>query len=250
MERQGPQKSQILTSILIAVMFAAFSSPSLADSSADVADLIQLIKTSKTKVLQSNQCDQGRAGYYEYPTEDGKGDTLVVCANNINIKDMSALWEVIAHESTHVMQACNGGTIWKDEYHPRMLRNLKEQAPHYALILEDYRGEEKMLELEAFNMELKSPAEVKQLFQEYCLSSRRPPRSTANPEEDNLSNLTGGREAFRELLAWASNNLSKEELKELAAILESKNREWIAQAIRSLQERYRQSQNLEEYRLF
>ena len=57
----------------------------------------------------------------------------------------------VFHESAHVMQACNGGLIW-EEYHPRMLRTLKNKAPHYYEILQQYRGGDFMIELEAFDV--------------------------------------------------------------------------------------------------
>ena len=43
-----------------------------------------------------------------------------------------------------------------------MTRNLKNVAPHYYQILQQYRGGDKMIELEAFDMELKTASEVKE----------------------------------------------------------------------------------------
>ena len=51
-----------------------------------------------------------------------------------------------------------------------MLRNLKNVAPHYYQILQQYRGGDKMIELEAFDMELQTASEVKELFFDICLN--------------------------------------------------------------------------------
>jgi len=224
--------------------------PVKADSANDVNDLIELIRSSGTKVVKSKECDGKYLGYYQSPTKDGKGDVLVICSNNIDMKDMSALWETVAHESTHVMQACHGGMLWKSEYHPRMLRNLKEQSPHYAEILNEYRGAEKMSELEAFDMELKSSSEVKQLFQEFCLSANAGPKPEVKPDTTSVYAIAGGRDAYLVLLTWASNNLSKSELKQLAADLDSNDPQRMTAAISKLQQQYQSQQRFEEYRLF
>ena len=106
---------------------AAIVSAARADSPRDIELLIRYIKESGTKVQKTN-CDASTLGFYQAPTEDGQGDRLVFCSNNIDFNDTSAVWEVLAHEGAHVMQACNRGLLWKDTYHPRMLRRLKEQA--------------------------------------------------------------------------------------------------------------------------
>ena len=61
--------------------------------------------------------------------------------NNIDENDPSSYWEVLAHESAHVMQACmNYEPIYKPNYHPSILRSLKQNAPHLAELLNEYRG--------------------------------------------------------------------------------------------------------------
>ena len=150
-------KKCLLSLLLLSAQLAGhaiFSASSKADSEKDLEELIGLVKQTGTKVLTSSNCEARISGFYLPPNKEGTGDRLVFCTNNIDLKDTSALWEVLAHEVAHVMQACAGGPIWKDIYHPRLLRGLKEQAPHYAEILNQYKGEDKLLELEAFDMEL------------------------------------------------------------------------------------------------
>ena len=158
--------SLIPTQLLIGLSLSA--GPAKADSWKDIEDLIEMVKSTGTKVQKTDDCDGQTMGYYQPPREDSSGDRLVFCTNNLDMEDVSAVWEVLSHESAHVMQACQGGLIWKEEFHPRMLRNLKNVAPHYYEILQQYRGGDKMIELEAFDMELKTASEVKELFFDAC----------------------------------------------------------------------------------
>ena len=228
-----------------------------ADTDKDIDYLIGLIKQTRTKVEKNDKCPGDTYGFYQYPQKDGTGDRLVFCTNNIDLEDTSAIWEVLAHEAAHVMQACNGGLLWKDEYHPRILRNLKERAPHYANILEQYRGQDKMYELEAFDMELKTAEKVTQYFLKFC--TEREASQTAEaptaPEGNNGSfgsvfAVVGGQESFKALMAWASENLTITEQKQLAEIMESGNYEQIKKALIELQARFNQSQIYRDYRLF
>ena len=82
--------------------------------------------------------------------------------------DPDAVWEVLVHEATHVMQACYAGPILKDTYIPRVLRELQETAPHYYAYLQQYRGDHKRVELEAFWMELRTPAVAMEFMNKYC----------------------------------------------------------------------------------
>ena len=225
---------------------------SYADSQKDIELLIDYVEQTGTKVQKSNNCDSSVMGFYQAPTQDGTGDRLVFCSNNINFNDNSIVWEVLAHESAHVMQACNRGLLWKAEYHPRILRGLKEQAPHYAQILNQYRGRDKMIELEAFDMELKPASEVINLFVRFCSGNNQQPRtaSSSNTSVDSILSIVGGEESYKALLAWAENNLSQQELEQLSTILKSGNVPTIKNALIRLMNRFNQAQSYENYRLF
>ena len=230
----------------------AVTPASRADSQKDIEQLIGYVKQSGTKVQKTDKCDASMMGFYQSPTEDGTGDRLVFCSNNIDFNDTSAVWEVLAHESAHVMQACNRGLLWKETYHPRMLRRLKEQAPHYAEILNQYRGRDKMMELEAFDMELKPADEVITLFAKFCSGNTQQPSTAASGSEsaESILSIVGGEESFKALLAWAKNNLSQQELQQLAATLKSENVPAIKRALVALMNRFNQAQSYENYRLF
>ena len=229
-----------------------------ADTNKDIQDFIGLIKQTGTKVQKSEKCPGDTYGFYQQPQKDGTGDRIVFCTNNIDLEDTSAVWEVLAHEGAHVMQACNGGLLWKDEYHPRMLRNLKERAPHYAKILNQYRGRDKMYELEAFDMELKTAQKVKRYFLEFCKEEQQVPQTAEaqpapsgnNSSVGSVLAVVGGEESFKTLMAWASENLTIQEQQQLMAILKSGDIEQIKKTLLSLQVRFNQDQSYQNYRLF
>jgi hypothetical protein len=152
-----------LTAAIAAIALAA---PSMATSWTDIEELTDLVKETGTKV-ESRDCPEGRLGYYRFDKANNI-DLLVVCKNNVDMKDSDAVWEVVAHEATHVMQACQGGPVIADNYVPRVLRELQETAPHYYAVLQEYRGDHKRVELEAFWMELRTPAVVMDWMVTYC----------------------------------------------------------------------------------
>ena len=229
-----------------------------ADTNKDIQDFIELIKQTGTKVQKSDKCPGDTYGFYQQPQKDGTGDRIVFCTNNIDLEDTSAVWEVLAHEGAHVMQACNGGLLWKDEYHPRMLRNLKERAPHYAKILDQYRGRDKMYELEAFDMELKTAQNVIRHFQEFCKEEEEAPQTAEvqpapagnNSSVGSVLAVVGGEESFKTLMAWAAENLTIQEQQQVMAIIKSGDIEKIKAVLLALQSRFNQSQTYQNYRLF
>ena len=155
------------------------------------------------------------------------------------------------------MQACQGGLIWKEEFHPRMLRNLKNVAPHYYQILQQYRGEDKMIELEAFDMELKTASEVKELFLEVCSRSDETPSQQQGGRSEATENavnsilaIVGGEASFKALMAWAAQNLTAEQLEGLKQILKSGDMTKIREVLLALQKAFNETKSYENYRLF
>jgi len=238
------------SAITAAAVLLSLSPASKADTQKDIEDLITMVKKTGTKVLKSNKCDEGVMGYYQFSKEKNL-DQLVLCTNNVNIKDVSAIWEIVSHESAHVMQACNGGPLWKEEYHPRMLRGLKAQAPHYARILKQYRGADKIVELEAFDMELRTPQEVKKLFYEYCMKPQdKSQGSAAVTLIDQMEAVVGGKEPLKALLGWAMKTLPPQQVEVIKQTINSKDFSRIKPMLLSLLGRYNDAMNYSNYRLF
>ena len=122
----------------------------------------------------SDQCPANHAGFYE---RDNEGrHRLVLCRNVVNLADVEAVWEVMAHESTHIMQACTGSTAIADESMPRTYRELRTRAPHYAKLINfGYPSSDQRLEAEAFWMELQDPQTVINLVRTLCAAGLRRP---------------------------------------------------------------------------
>ena len=149
-----------------AIASLAIAAPSMATSWTDIENLTSLVEETGT-VVEAIDCPEGRLGFYQYDKQNNI-DRLVICKNNVDTKDPDSVWEVVSHEATHVMQACHGGPVIADNYVPRVLRELQETAPHYYATLQQYRGDHKRVELEAFWMELRTPAVVMDWMVTYC----------------------------------------------------------------------------------
>ena len=143
-----------------------------------------------------------------------------------------------------------------------MIRNLKNVAPHYYQILQQYRGGDRMIELEAFDMELKTASEVKELFFDICSRSNgdnsngsATQEQGVKPEEvqeavNSILAIVGGEASFKALMAWASQTLTAEQLQGLKRVLESGDMAKIKEILLALQKAFNDSKNYESYRLF
>jgi hypothetical protein len=133
----------------------------------DIARLEEQIQAVGIATEVSRSCPANHAGFYE---DNGQGQRrLVICRNTVNMADADAVWEVMAHEATHIMQSCTGSSVIADQSMPRTYRDLQTMAPHYAkLIGESYPSNQRRLEAEAFWMELQTPEVVLQFFRRSC----------------------------------------------------------------------------------
>jgi hypothetical protein len=155
------------TSFLPLLLAIGLAAPAQAATPKDIQTLSNLVAQTGTDVLV-RKCPNKYAGYYEYD-KDTKVDRLILCENNIDMANANAVWETLAHESTHVMQACLGNTAFVEEEHPGIWRDIKVQAPHYAKILNsNYGSNDSIMEAEAFWMELQHPADVISYFEGTC----------------------------------------------------------------------------------
>jgi hypothetical protein len=152
--------------IAAAIAALAIATPAQAASHEDSYRLADLIKATGTTIV-AEKCRTPEAGNYHFSKEK-KIDRLTICTNYVDASDADALWEVMAHEGTHVMQACHGGNVVKDEYLPRIHRDLKTQAPHYSKLVAGYPSHHQLMEAEAFWMELQEPEFVTELFKAAC----------------------------------------------------------------------------------
>jgi len=98
-------------------------------------------------------------------------DVLVLCKDQVDVTDVHAVWEVLAHEATHIMQACTpgGDTAFRNEDHPAMIDDIKRIAPDdIDLIVNAYEKHEWKGELEAFWMMRQDPTTVIDYLRQIC----------------------------------------------------------------------------------
>ena len=157
----------MLKTIISTLAGLALSVPASATSWADVNELQDLVTGTGTKIQKLNCTEPGAQGFYQFD-KDKNIDRLIYCKNNVDMNDPDAVWEVLVHEATHVMQVCYGGPVMKDIYVPRVLRELQETAPHYYAALQQYKGDHKRIEIEAFWMELRTPQVAADWMLTYC----------------------------------------------------------------------------------
>ncbi|MFM7361433.1 MAG: hypothetical protein ACKO25_06355 [Cyanobium sp.] len=169
-----------LLALPMSTAMAVSAGPARGHTLVQIHRLESLINDAGTETMVRHDCLPNHAGFYE---RDGAGlNRLVVCANNIDMADLRAVWEVMAHEGTHVMQECAGGTVLQDSQLPRTLGELRRRAPHYAkLIVEGYDKADQRIEAEAFWMELQPAEVVIDLFQRHCLNPARLQPSLPQP---------------------------------------------------------------------
>jgi hypothetical protein len=161
-----------LATLVSLALLSAVAAPGAASSLEDIRALEDLIIGAGVATVVADDCPASHAGYYE---QDRLGrHRLVLCRNEVNLADVDAVWEVMAHESTHIMQACTGSTAIADEYMPRTFRELRTMAPHYAKLIDrSYASGDQRLEAEAFWMELQTPQTVLSLFRQLCAGGVR-----------------------------------------------------------------------------
>ena len=151
---------------LTTALCASLPVSAMAGTWKDINQLSVLVQATGTEIVHS-ECEESAYGYYQYDSEN-RIDRMTLCTNRLDMDDRNAVWETLAHESTHVAQACLDDTVFKAEYTPRIFRAIRTEAPHYDRILENYASGDRLVEAEAFYMELRPPIEVKKMIIEAC----------------------------------------------------------------------------------
>jgi hypothetical protein len=130
---------------------------------ADIDNLRTLLMAHGTRVLQQDCNQRGLQGLYH----DGS-DTIVICRVH---RDPQAVWNTLAHEATHRMQACAGGNITDPRHHAAMARALATYEPEEWRSIAIYPREQQLSELEARYTARLAPEQVPRLFRRYCNGS-------------------------------------------------------------------------------
>ncbi|MEB3333212.1 MAG: hypothetical protein VKI83_12060 [Synechococcaceae cyanobacterium] len=171
----APLTAALLAGLLsVAAAAVPGAAPAAATTLPHIQRLERLINAAGTLTLLSDDCPADHAGFFESGGPAGRG-RIVLCANSVDLADPGAVWHVLAHEATHVMQNCTGATAIADRWIGRTYRELRLKAPQQIWLLsEGYADADRRLEAEAFWMELQSPELVVEAFRRHC-AARLPP---------------------------------------------------------------------------
>jgi len=163
--------SLVVTQAQIPSRAAELLSPNQANW-ADIDTLRSLLVANGTRVIQRDCNQPGLQGLYH----DNSG-TIVICRVHRN---PTAVWNTLAHEATHRMQTCAGGTITNPAHHQAMAQALAVYAPAEWRSLRSYPRSEQLSELEARYTARLPPEQVQHLFRRYC-GGRLPSTLTQRP---------------------------------------------------------------------
>ena len=148
---------------LVAVVGLGFSSAAPAHSrNWDAIDALrQRLEAKGARVVQRDCQSLPRVqGLYHRPS-----DQIVICRVHQN---PAAVWDTLAHEAAHRMQACYGRSLTRPALHRQMARTLARRYPHELASLQLYPASRRLSELEARYTAKLDPDQVLNLFQRYC----------------------------------------------------------------------------------
>jgi len=132
----------------------------------DIEALKAEIQKTGTSIVESTCSNKNLYAYYEF--EKDKVDRIVICTNAVDTNDPDDYWEALAHEATHVMQACTGDYALNDKYISRAYRELQTINPTSAEDIQAYGSWNKRQEIEARWMEFQEPGFVVEMVKGNC----------------------------------------------------------------------------------
>jgi hypothetical protein len=141
------------------VLFSAAPAPAL-DHWQAIDRLRLLLGQAGVQVVQRDCGQRGLQGLYHQAS-----DTIVICRAH---REPAAVWNTLAHEATHRMQACRGGSITDPRHHRSMAAAVGQRDPTDLRSLNLYPANQRLSELEARYTARLAPDQVLQLFERYC----------------------------------------------------------------------------------
>ncbi len=141
------------------------------DKDPETASLERLIKNVGTKIVEREDCEKGVQGYYLWDKAKNI-DEIVVCNNNYfgNKPTSNEYWSLLAHEATHVMQACLGTKIYGSYQIKDMSYELMDKDEvSYRTIHGAYVQREEDYEIEARWMSLQPKRFVIDELRKHCM---------------------------------------------------------------------------------
>ncbi|MAR06741.1 MAG: hypothetical protein CL862_06540 [Cyanobium sp. NAT70] len=127
-----------------------------------IGGYIRLLRKAGVKPLVAKDCPEGLLGAFH----EGR-KVLLMCGNNLP-DDPAYVWVVLAHESAHVMQFCNGGPLMPPALLNRAMDQARRRSPDAFHELQLYHVSQHQVEAEARVVQAMPPDQVEALFNRHC----------------------------------------------------------------------------------
>ena len=149
--------------------------PVRAQSWTDIGNYSSLLRRAGTQTLVAKDCPSGLFGAFH-----AGRNALLLCSNNLQ-DDPAQVWTVLAHESAHVMQHCQQGSLLPDHQIGSALAQLETQSLSSFQELRLYHQSQRRDEIEARLVQGLPMAEVKALFRDFCGERLRQRDANSSP---------------------------------------------------------------------
>ncbi|QNJ06387.1 putative conserved secreted protein [Synechococcus sp. MEDNS5] len=150
------------------------SGPVRAESWDRIGRYASLIRRAGTDTMVAKDCPPSLLGAFH-----SQRNALLLCANNLE-NDPKQIWVVLAHESAHVMQHCQGGALLADHQIGDALEAIEARSRATLQELRLYHQSQQREEIEARLVQGLPPREVEALFRSFC-ADRLPRGSVSAP---------------------------------------------------------------------
>ena len=133
-----------------------------------ISSYLRLLQRAGVNALVAPDCPAGLLGAFH----EGK-QALLMCGNNLP-DHPSLVWVVLAHESAHVMQSCNGGNLMPAALLSREVEAARQQDPNPFHELQLYHSSQHHVEAEARLIQALPAEQVVALFEKHCAQRLSP----------------------------------------------------------------------------
>ena len=138
------------------------ATPLQASSLDQIGRYLSLLRQIDVNALVAKDCPLGLLGAFHQSRR-----SLLLCGNNLP-NDPEAVWVVLAHESAHVMQFCNGGPLMPPGLFSQSLDQARRTDPEMFQELQLYHSSQHQLEAEARLVQMLPPVQVEAMFWRHC----------------------------------------------------------------------------------
>ena len=146
----------------LSLLGVTWSAPALANTWEQISRYSSVLRESGTATLVARDCPEALLGAFH-----AGRNAVLLCANNLS-DDPALAWTVLAHESAHAMQKCNGNPLLADHQLDQAMNFLQETSPVALQELRLYHQSQKREEIEARLVQGLPAAEVESLYRQFC----------------------------------------------------------------------------------